>query len=406
MAYMFFISWGMFPLLFLMGPEGFKHINASWSTILHSVADLFSKNLWGFYAWYLRIQVREYHRKKWFEEQERLKAGEAEFEVEKERRPDVTMDTVNTVLAVGVADEEEVDPYYAEYRRQRRRNRGRSLSEPEPGLLGMGKSQPKQEFILQSPPVQPGQMTMQMNQMPVMQQQMGVMNNTMNPLGSMNQLSNMNQPQVNNMSNMNQQQMGGIQTTGSIVIVADNTGFQSGSFFVTKLQTELGAQVIPVPSKEELMGKLTQCQNTGTKVDAVFVHDGLMQQYEAFNLTSQFKVAFVQYGMNPQPASMFGEAYLQVPKPGQPYNNSELFMLFNKLRTQNLGGQPLQQQMSTGGGMGGMMGGDLGVSQSHTPQASPGAADSSSAGASVDVLMAEMNALKQYLNTNSGPGGM
>lgn len=40
------------------------------------------------------------------------------------------------------------------------------------------------------------------------------------------------------------------------------------------------------------------------------------------------------------------------------------------------------------------MGGDLGVSQSHTPQASPGAADSSSAGASVDVLMAEMNALK------------
>lgn len=137
----------------------------------------------------------------------------------------------------------QVDPYYAEYRRQRRRNRGRSLSEPEPGLLGMGKSQPKQEFILQSPPVQPGQMTMQMNQMPVMQQQMGVMNNTMNPLGSMNQLSNMNQPQVNNMSNMNQQQMGGIQTTGSIVIVADNTGFQSGSFFVTKLQTELGAQV-------------------------------------------------------------------------------------------------------------------------------------------------------------------
>jgi bacteriorhodopsin len=58
MTYMFFASWGSFPALFLMGPEGFGHMNQNWSTIMHSIADLFSKNLWGVYGWYLRIQVR------------------------------------------------------------------------------------------------------------------------------------------------------------------------------------------------------------------------------------------------------------------------------------------------------------------------------------------------------------
>jgi bacteriorhodopsin len=59
MTYMFFASWGSFPALFLLGPEGFGHMNQNWSTIMHSIADLFSKNLWGIYGWYLRIQVAE-----------------------------------------------------------------------------------------------------------------------------------------------------------------------------------------------------------------------------------------------------------------------------------------------------------------------------------------------------------
>jgi len=50
MAYMFMFSWGSFPLLFLLGPEGFNHISPSASNILHGVADLFAKNLWGVYG--------------------------------------------------------------------------------------------------------------------------------------------------------------------------------------------------------------------------------------------------------------------------------------------------------------------------------------------------------------------
>eukprot|EP00854_Cymbomonas_tetramitiformis_P016962 gene16962-20153_t len=53
MAIMFFVSWAMFPLLFLMGPEGFGHISNAGSTIGHTFADLLSKNLWGIYAWFV-----------------------------------------------------------------------------------------------------------------------------------------------------------------------------------------------------------------------------------------------------------------------------------------------------------------------------------------------------------------
>ena len=76
--------------------------------------------------------MRNYHREMWFKEQERLKKGEDEFEVEAERRPDVSAETVGQVMSGADQTEDEVDPYYAEYRRQRRRNRGRSLSEPVP----------------------------------------------------------------------------------------------------------------------------------------------------------------------------------------------------------------------------------------------------------------------------------
>lgn len=58
MAYLFFVSWLMFPILFLMGPEGFGHLTTYGSTIAHTVADILSKNLWGLFGHHLRYKVR------------------------------------------------------------------------------------------------------------------------------------------------------------------------------------------------------------------------------------------------------------------------------------------------------------------------------------------------------------
>ena len=49
MAWCYFISWTMFPALFLAGPEGFKVLTPAGSHIGHVVADFLSKNLWGAY---------------------------------------------------------------------------------------------------------------------------------------------------------------------------------------------------------------------------------------------------------------------------------------------------------------------------------------------------------------------
>eukprot|EP00238_Polyblepharides_amylifera_P002747 CAMPEP_0196579404 /NCGR_PEP_ID=MMETSP1081-20130531/21590_1 /TAXON_ID=36882 /ORGANISM="Pyramimonas amylifera, Strain CCMP720" /LENGTH=456 /DNA_ID=CAMNT_0041898981 /DNA_START=395 /DNA_END=1765 /DNA_ORIENTATION=- len=53
MAYSFYIGWLMFPILFIIGPEGAGHITGDGSTIGHAVADLFSKNIWGVLEWRL-----------------------------------------------------------------------------------------------------------------------------------------------------------------------------------------------------------------------------------------------------------------------------------------------------------------------------------------------------------------
>lgn len=54
----FFGSWLLFPVLFLMGPEGFGHFSIYGSIIAHTFADLLSKNLWGLLAHHLRNKVR------------------------------------------------------------------------------------------------------------------------------------------------------------------------------------------------------------------------------------------------------------------------------------------------------------------------------------------------------------
>jgi len=58
MAYCFYASWVMFPILFVAGPEGFGHISPAGSIIGHSIADLLSKNLWGLIDWWLDYNVK------------------------------------------------------------------------------------------------------------------------------------------------------------------------------------------------------------------------------------------------------------------------------------------------------------------------------------------------------------
>lgn len=47
MAYFFYSGWLMFPVLFVVGPEGAGHLSDAGSTIGHSIADLLSKQSWG-----------------------------------------------------------------------------------------------------------------------------------------------------------------------------------------------------------------------------------------------------------------------------------------------------------------------------------------------------------------------
>ncbi|GIL89020.1 hypothetical protein Vretifemale_16924 [Volvox reticuliferus] len=60
MAWLFFLSWGMFPVLFLLGPEGFGHLTVYGSTIGHTVIDLLSKNCWGLLGHFLRLKIHEH----------------------------------------------------------------------------------------------------------------------------------------------------------------------------------------------------------------------------------------------------------------------------------------------------------------------------------------------------------
>ncbi|CAG9467467.1 unnamed protein product [Pedinophyceae sp. YPF-701] len=60
MTWAFFLSWPIFPLNFLAGPEGFGFFNSSGSVIAQSVCDLISKNLWGMLGWYLHYKVHEH----------------------------------------------------------------------------------------------------------------------------------------------------------------------------------------------------------------------------------------------------------------------------------------------------------------------------------------------------------
>lgn len=49
MILVFFASWSIFPIFFLLGPEGFGVIDVGNSLLLHAIGDMISKNLCGLY---------------------------------------------------------------------------------------------------------------------------------------------------------------------------------------------------------------------------------------------------------------------------------------------------------------------------------------------------------------------
>lgn len=57
MAICWFSSWLMFPILFVLGPEGLYHITYSGSVIGHSIADVLSKNIWAIFEWWLEFNI-------------------------------------------------------------------------------------------------------------------------------------------------------------------------------------------------------------------------------------------------------------------------------------------------------------------------------------------------------------
>lgn len=54
MIKIFFLSWTIFPILFLLGPEGFGAIDLGTSSLLHAIGDLLAKNLCGVYINHLK----------------------------------------------------------------------------------------------------------------------------------------------------------------------------------------------------------------------------------------------------------------------------------------------------------------------------------------------------------------
>ncbi len=57
MAWCFYTAWTMFPLLFVFGPTGFGINSRYGDEIGHQIADIISKQLWGFLGHMLRLKV-------------------------------------------------------------------------------------------------------------------------------------------------------------------------------------------------------------------------------------------------------------------------------------------------------------------------------------------------------------
>ncbi|WIA10699.1 hypothetical protein OEZ85_010879 [Tetradesmus obliquus] len=61
MALVFYTSWLGYPVLFVLGTEGFFRVLSPWGSVVgHCIVDLLSKNLWGFLGHHLRIHVETF----------------------------------------------------------------------------------------------------------------------------------------------------------------------------------------------------------------------------------------------------------------------------------------------------------------------------------------------------------
>ena len=57
LTWAYFLSWPLFPVMFVFGPTGFGHLDRYGDLIAHAIIDFISKNIWGMFAWYLRYLV-------------------------------------------------------------------------------------------------------------------------------------------------------------------------------------------------------------------------------------------------------------------------------------------------------------------------------------------------------------
>ena len=176
-----------------------------------------------------------------------------------------------------------MDPSYADYRRQRRRNRGRSLSEPDPVSAGFNilGAMDKQNHIMQME-----REAQEMKQMK-MQQKIAQMNYQSNHGGyGMGMQDNNNKMMMGN--NMQQ----GNPTFQQLnVTILDKMGFQASMLLSNKLEAEMGAICVTVSTKPEVFQQMQQAMAGGLAVDMVLVHDGMITANDAIMLHQQFRVS-------------------------------------------------------------------------------------------------------------------
>mmetsp|Transcript_2521 Transcript_2521/g.3956 ORF Transcript_2521/g.3956 Transcript_2521/m.3956 type:complete len:609 (+) Transcript_2521:240-2066(+) len=400
MAYMFYVSWLMFPTLFLLGPEGAGHLSNAGSVIAHTFADLISKNLWGFWSLFLRQAVRDHHRNLYKEEQERERLGLSELVIPKEARPNFN-ESMNSLLlqqfggdsvearrhAAAATIEETVDPFYAEYRRKRRQRRG-SLSgnadEDEPiGQASPMPPMPSVSSLYSSANKQPGQISNGFN---------GSERSSIN----LQRSSFAEKPFGKSSGN----KADGFSSLGMVVIL-DSPNSEFGNFYGEKLEAEFNLRVNFATSPADLQANIVA---QGNSLAGVLFADHTLDAETVAALRRNGGKPFVAYGTRSLQASgLPADDYLRVPQMGVPYDHNELSAI-------------VQRHFMPRGGSGGLPGMPPSPFSQAAPapnkwQATAAAANvpaPTSGKANIDRLLADIAKLKTTLSSqhNSQSGSI
>lgn len=397
MAYMFYVSWLMFPTLFLLGPEGAGHLSNYGSVIAHTFADLLSKNLWGFWSLFLRQAVRDHHRRLYKEELEREKMGLAELSIPKESRPDIN-EAMNSLLvhqfgndameakrrAAAATIEETVDPFYAEYRRKRRQRRG-SLSgavdqdepvAPPPAAMGMMANGGQTNFLMP-----PGSAAGSLGS-----QQARLMSLNMAPQmpSAAALLSPMNRGGVEASSSSSNGQ--------NLVIVLDARNSEIGAFYGEKLETEFGMRVVFAANLPDLQSIMLA---NGGAAAGVFFAETAMDPETVASMRASWRKPFIAYGARSLQASgLPADDYLKVPQFGVPYDQNALSTIVAKhLSSSGAGGSAPAPAPAPA----------FAASASNRWQSASAAAPNPGK-ANIDRLLADIAKLKTTLNSQQGGG--